>query len=67
MPDADLRPFRRRRGRANVDADLSGVDFGDIMTFTVVIENKGGSGAFDIVIHDVLPAGLGMPAGTAAA
>jgi uncharacterized repeat protein (TIGR01451 family)/fimbrial isopeptide formation D2 family protein len=51
---------------ANIDADVSGIDFGDILTFTVVIENTGGSGAFDIVVRDVLPAGLGLPGGTAA-
>jgi len=43
------------------DSDVSGVDVGDLMSFVISIENQGGSGAFDITIHDVLPPGFCLP------
>ncbi len=48
------------------DSDVSGVDVGDHMTFSLTIENQGGSGAFDISLHDVLPAGFCLPGCTSA-
>ncbi|MEO0760559.1 MAG: hypothetical protein AAFZ09_01940, partial [Pseudomonadota bacterium] len=43
-----------------VDADLSGVDAGDTVSFAIVVENTGSSpgGAFDITIQDTLPTGF---------
>ncbi|MEM1181929.1 MAG: FG-GAP-like repeat-containing protein [Acidobacteriota bacterium] len=46
-----------------VDSDLSTVDAGDLVTFAIVLENSGGSGAFDLVVRDAIPAGLGIPSG----
>ncbi len=42
-------------------SDVSGVDVGDLLTFTITIENQGGSGAFDVTLHDVMPPGMRMP------
>jgi fimbrial isopeptide formation D2 family protein/uncharacterized repeat protein (TIGR01451 family) len=44
-----------------VDTNLTGVDAGDLVRFAVVVENTGGSGAFDAAIKDILPAGLSNP------
>ncbi|MEO1495194.1 MAG: hypothetical protein AAFV19_23875, partial [Pseudomonadota bacterium] len=46
-----------------VDANLSNVDAGDLVTFAIVIENTGSSagGAFDVQIQDILPAGFDIP------
>jgi fimbrial isopeptide formation D2 family protein/uncharacterized repeat protein (TIGR01451 family) len=44
-----------------VDANLTGVDAGDLVRFAIVVENTGGSGAFDAAIKDILPAGLSNP------
>ncbi|MCP4590487.1 MAG: DUF11 domain-containing protein, partial [bacterium] len=46
-----------------VDSDLSDVDAGDVMTFAITIENTGGSGAFDVVVEDAIPAGFAIPGG----
>ena len=40
---------------ANIDSNLSGVDAGDLVTFAIVVENTGGSGAFDLLIQDAIP------------
>lgn len=44
-----------------IDANVTGVDAGDLVRFALVIENTGGSGAFDAAIKDVLPTGLSHP------
>ena len=41
-----------------VDANLSGIDAGDMVTFAIIAENVGHSGAFDIKITDDMPAGF---------
>ncbi|MEM1246735.1 MAG: LruC domain-containing protein [Acidobacteriota bacterium] len=46
-----------------VGSDVADVDAGDLVTFALVVENVGGSGAFDLVVNDALPAGLTVPAG----
>ncbi|WP_058124018.1 isopeptide-forming domain-containing fimbrial protein [Thalassobacter stenotrophicus] len=48
-----------------IDADLEGIDAGDLVTFAIVVENTGKapSGAFDVTITDTLPAGFGVPTG----
>ena len=48
------------------DSDVSGIDVGDHMTFSMTIENQGGAGAFDITIHDVMPPGFCLPGCTTA-
>ena len=50
---------------APVDSDLSGVDAGDLVSFAIVVENRGSSanGAFDIRVVDTLPDGFEIPAG----
>lgn len=50
-------------GTTPVDSDVSNVDAGDTIDFAIVIENQGNRGAFDMVITDVLPAGMLIPAG----
>ena len=47
-----------------IDANLTNVDAGDLVTFAIVVENTGTSrkGAFDIEIRDLLPAGFAIPA-----
>ncbi|HIK30019.1 MAG TPA: isopeptide-forming domain-containing fimbrial protein, partial [Oscillatoriales cyanobacterium M4454_W2019_049] len=42
-------------GAANIDSNLSGVDAGDLVKFAIVVENTGGSGAFDLAIQDAIP------------
>ena len=44
-----------------VDADLSHIDAGDLVTFAIVAQNVGHSGAFDVKITDDLPAGFAVP------
>jgi fimbrial isopeptide formation D2 family protein/uncharacterized repeat protein (TIGR01451 family) len=46
---------------------LSGAQGGDIVRFAIAVENTGHApnGAFDIVLHDVLPTGYVIPAGAA--
>ncbi len=48
------------------DSNVSGLDVGDHMSFSMTIENQGGSGAFDITIHDVMPPGFCLPGCTTA-
>ncbi len=40
-----------------IDADITGVDAGDILTFAIAVENTGRApnGAFDVVIQDTIP------------
>jgi fimbrial isopeptide formation D2 family protein/uncharacterized repeat protein (TIGR01451 family) len=46
-----------------IDADIEGVDAGDLVSFALMIENRGTSrnGAFDIAITDTLPIGFIIP------
>lgn len=48
-----------------VDANLDGVDAGDVVSFAIVIENTGSApnGVFDLRISDTLPAGFEVPGG----
>lgn len=50
---------------APIDSDLSGVDAGDLVSFAIVVENRGSSanGAFDIRVVDTLPDGFEIPVG----
>lgn len=46
-----------------IDSDMSGVKVGDLVTFAVVIENRGNSrrGAFDIRVRDIMPTNFAIP------
>ncbi len=46
-----------------VDANLRGIDAGDLVSFAVVVENTGSGrhGAFDTLIRDTLPTGFAAP------
>ncbi|NNK58695.1 MAG: isopeptide-forming domain-containing fimbrial protein [Desulfofustis sp.] len=44
-----------------VDANLSGIDAGDLVSFGIVVQNVGHSAAFDIRVADDLPAGFAIP------
>ena len=44
-----------------IDSNISGVDAGDRVKFAIVVENSGGADAFDVLLHDVLPNGFGVP------
>jgi fimbrial isopeptide formation D2 family protein/uncharacterized repeat protein (TIGR01451 family) len=48
-----------------IDADLTGADAGDRVTFAIVVENTGSAprGAFDVLIRDTLPPGFEIPPG----
>ncbi|MEA3350203.1 MAG: isopeptide-forming domain-containing fimbrial protein, partial [Chloroflexota bacterium] len=48
------------------DSTMTGVDGGDLVKYTIVIENRGHSanGAFDLVISDLLPSEMMIPAGS---
>lgn len=48
-----------------IDANLTGADAGDRVSFAIVVENTGSSlkGAFDVLIRDTLPPGFEVPAG----
>jgi fimbrial isopeptide formation D2 family protein/uncharacterized repeat protein (TIGR01451 family) len=50
---------------SQINSNVSYVDAGDIVTFAIVIENTGSSinGAYDLVIHDTLPAEFEIPTG----
>ncbi|MGB7343551.1 MAG: isopeptide-forming domain-containing fimbrial protein [Pirellulaceae bacterium] len=50
-----------------IDSDLSLVDAGDLVTFTIVVENTGSSrkGAYDVRVRDALPPGFQIPTGGA--
>ncbi len=47
----------------DIDANLSNIDAGDLVTFFVVVENTGTSqyGAFDVSIIDNIPTGFAIP------
>ena len=47
-----------------IDSNLSDVDNGDLVTYVIVVENRGSGrfGAFDVVIKDQLPVGVTIPA-----
>ena len=45
------------------DSNVSGVDGGDLVEFTITIENQGGSAAFDIVVSDIIGPGFIIPSG----
>ncbi|KLU05634.1 hypothetical protein RISK_002266 [Rhodopirellula islandica] len=50
-----------------IQADITGgVDAGDVVRYAIVVENTGSShsGAFDVAIRDVLPAGMNYVAGS---
>ncbi|WP_428819241.1 isopeptide-forming domain-containing fimbrial protein [Microbulbifer sp. MCCC 1A16149] len=44
-----------------IDSNLSDIDAGDTVRFAIVLENTGGSDAFDLVISDILPDGFEIP------
>ncbi len=46
-----------------IDSNLTGIDAGDLVTFAIVLENRGTgvNGAFDVQINDSLPAGFVVP------
>lgn len=48
-----------------VDANLTGADAGDRVSFAIVVENTGSSprGAFDVLIRDTLPPGFELASG----
>ncbi len=48
-----------------IDANLTAVDAGDLVTFALTVENTGSgtNGAFDVTVSDDLPAGFVVPAG----
>ncbi len=46
----------------NIDTDLRGIDAGDLVTFAIVVQNTGHSGAFDIRLTDDMPTGFATPA-----
>ncbi len=50
-----------------IDANLRGIDAGDLVKFAIVVENTGGAdnGAFDIRIKDTLPPGFTIATGGA--
>ena len=47
----------------NIDTNLIGIDAGDLVTFAIVVQNTGHSGAFDIRITDDMPTGFTTPSG----
>lgn len=46
-----------------IDANLADIDAGDLVTFAIVVENSGGSAAFDLLVNDVLPSGFQIAGG----
>jgi uncharacterized repeat protein (TIGR01451 family)/fimbrial isopeptide formation D2 family protein len=48
---------------APIASDISGVDYGDVVTFVLVIENSGHSAAYDVQVQDILPSGFTTPTG----
>ena len=46
-----------------IDSDISNLDAADLVTFAVVVENMGHSGAYDVRLRDDLPAGFQVPSG----
>ncbi|MFC0384411.1 SdrD B-like domain-containing protein [Muricoccus vinaceus] len=47
-----------------LDANVTGLDAGDVVSFALVVENLGTglNGAFDLLLRDLLPTGLSVPA-----
>jgi fimbrial isopeptide formation D2 family protein/uncharacterized repeat protein (TIGR01451 family) len=52
---------------APIQSDVDNVDAGDLVSFAIVVENQGSglTGAFNVRLRDILPAGLSIPAGGA--
>ncbi|MCF6313106.1 MAG: isopeptide-forming domain-containing fimbrial protein [Verrucomicrobiales bacterium] len=52
---------------APIDANITGLDAGDLVTFVIVVENIGSGqyGAFDVNIQDTMPASFAVPSGGA--
>ena len=48
-----------------INSNLSAVDAGDLVTFAIVLENRGSgvNGAFDVRLRDTMPAGFQIPGG----
>lgn len=46
---------------STLDANLSGVDAGDLVKFVIAVENVGGDDAFDVLIRDTIPTGFLAP------
>ncbi len=72
VPDASSPRFTGvvNSGAANgspidVDANITAVDSGDVVTFAIVLENEGiaPNGAFNVLVQDSLPAGFIIPTG----
>ncbi|MDF1825945.1 MAG: isopeptide-forming domain-containing fimbrial protein [Verrucomicrobiales bacterium] len=51
-----------------IDADVQNLDAGDVVTFGIVVENRGSAdyGAFDVQISDTVPTGFAVPGSLAA-
>ncbi|WP_299288803.1 isopeptide-forming domain-containing fimbrial protein [uncultured Tateyamaria sp.] len=49
-----------------IDANITGIDAGDTLTFAIVVENTGSApnGAFDVTVQDSLPAGMTLVPGS---
>ena len=45
-----------------VDADVAGLDAGDVVKFAIVLENRGAGGGWDLKVSDQLPPGFVTPA-----
>ncbi|MDT8333626.1 SdrD B-like domain-containing protein [Roseomonas gilardii] len=52
-------------GAQALDANVTGVDAGDVVSFALIVENSGSglNGAFDLLLRDVLPSGFAIPDG----
>lgn len=46
-------------------ADADSAQFGDAVTYTITVYNKGGKEAADVTVSDALPAGLSFTSGDA--
>lgn len=46
-----------------IDSNLSNVDAGDLVKFSIVVENTGNGEGFDLIIDDTLPSGFVIPTG----
>ena len=65
-PNVASNPFTGTFTSANlaatpIDSNVRGIDAGDRVKFAIVVENTGGADAFDVLLHDVLPSGFGIP------
>ncbi|RKZ45524.1 MAG: hypothetical protein DRQ41_00005, partial [Gammaproteobacteria bacterium] len=47
--------------QGGADTDIENVDAGDIVRFSIAIENQGGKGAYDLQIRDTIPSGFEIP------